>query len=175
MKLLPLDDPQWATYRSGYREPYDTVALLLRLTSEGATAEFWEEVWSELHHQKDLGEASYAVVPYLVNYQRKQQELDARLFQFVCMVELQRPGNSNPPIPGELQLSYASAIRALPIIGAEKLRHGCSEEVIMGVAASCALAVGRRVLGRAYLDFQRADALVYLRDLNGFEASANDA
>jgi hypothetical protein len=131
-------------------------------------------VWEELHHQGDVGEASYALVPYLVEYQSRRRELDEQVFHYCVVVDLAQPENKNPPIPPELEFSYAMAIRKLPVIGAELLRRGCPEAVVMGVAAATALAAGHRVLARAYIDFGRPDALEYLRNLNGFEPGQGD-
>jgi hypothetical protein len=60
------------------------------------------------------------------------------------------------------------------VVGAEFLRRGCDEAVVMGVAAATTLAAGHRALARAYLDFGRSDALEYLGNLNGFEPGAGD-
>jgi hypothetical protein len=174
MKLMPLDDSRWATYGGGYRSPYNIVPLIHRLSNEGTSRGFWEVVWNELHHQGDVGEASYALVPYLVDHQTRRQELDEQLFHFCVIVELQQPQNSNPPIPPEFELSYAMAMRQLPVIGTEHLRRGCTEAVVMGVAATTALAGGHRVLARAYIEFGRVDAVEYLRNLNGFTPSPAD-
>jgi hypothetical protein len=175
LDLLPLNDPHWACYRGGYNlSLYDVVPLIHRLQREGTSKEFWELVWAELHHQGDVGEASYAVVPYLVEHQSHQRELDERLFHYCVVVELARPEKKNPPIPPELEFSYAKAIRKLPVIGTQLLRQGCSEAVVMGLAAATALAGGHRVLARAYIEFGRADALEYLRSLNGFEPGPAD-
>jgi hypothetical protein len=174
MKLMPLDDSRWATYNGGYRSPYNVVPLILRLNNEGTSGGFWEVVWNELHHQGDVGEASYALVPYLVDHQSRRQELDEQVFYFCVIVELQQPENGNPPIPPEFELSYAMAMRRLPVIGTEQLRRGCSENVVMGVAAATALAGGHRVLARAYAEFGRADAMDYLSNLNGFTPSPAD-
>lgn len=142
MTLMPLDDSRWATYSGGYRSAYNVVPLIHRLNNEGTSGGFWKIVWNELHHQSDVGEASYALVPYLVDHQLRQRELDEQLFCFCVLVELQQPENGNPPIPPEIELSYAMAMRRLPVIGAEQLRRSCSEAVVMGVAAACALAGG---------------------------------
>jgi len=175
MKLLPLDDPRWARYCGGYhRVEFDVVNLIRRLQSEGTSDQFWELVWGDLHHQGDVGEASYALVPYLVDYQSRRRDLDEQLFHYCVVIDLAQPENNNPPIPPELELSYTSALRKLPVIGAEQLTRACSEAVVMGVAAATALAAGHRVLARAYLDFGRTDALDYLQSLNGYEASPND-
>ena len=174
LPLLPLDDSHWATYRSGYRITYDAVPIIRQLQTEGATEKFWEEVWSELHHQGDVGEATYALVPYLVDYQSQQRELDEHLFHFCVLVDLQQPKNNNPPIPPELEFPYMRAMRELPVIGAEGLKRGAAENVVMGVTAAIALSAGHRVLARAYLEFGRDDALPYLKDLCGFEPDASD-
>ena len=175
VNLLPLDDPRWATYRGGYdRATFDAVPLIQKLLAHGATEDFWELVWDELHHQGDVGEASYAIVPYLVEYQSRQVELDEQLYHYSVVVDLARLENGNPPIPPEIELAYADALRRLPRIGAELMRRGCSEAAVMGVAATTALAAGHRTLARAYLEFGREDALDYLRNLNGFEPGPND-
>jgi hypothetical protein len=170
-----LDDPRWSRYRGGYNgTPFDVVALIRRLQQKGASDPFWELVWAELHHQGDVGEASYALVPYLVEYQSRQRDIDEQLFHYRVVVELAQPENDNPPIPRELEFSYAMALRKLPVIGTDLLRRGCNEAVVMGAAAATALAAGHRVLARAYIDFGRSDALDYLLDLNGYEPSPSD-
>lgn len=175
MELLSLDDPRWAEYRGGYnRAAYNVVPLIYQLQREGTSDRFWEVAWAELHHQGDVGEASYAFVPYLVDHQSRQRELDEQLFYFCVVVDLAQPENNNPVIPPELELSYAMALRKLPVIGAGLLRRGCGEEAVMAVAAATALEAGHRVLARAYLEFQRSDALEYLKNLNGFEPGPAD-
>jgi hypothetical protein len=121
-----------------------------------------------------VGEASYALVPYLVEYQSTQRELDEQLFQYCVVVDLAQAENDNPSIPQELEFSYATALRKLPAVGTDLLRRGCGEGVVMGVAAVTALAAGHRVLARAYIEFGRDDALEYLHNLHGFEAGAAD-
>jgi hypothetical protein len=175
VKLLPLDDPRWATYRGGYnRAPVDAVSLIRTLLDHGATEDFWRAVWDDLHHQGDIGEASYAIIPYLVEHQSRQRQLDEQLYHYCAVVELARLENGNPPIPSEIELAYAHALRRLLVIGAELMDRGCGEAAVMGVTAMTALAAGHRTLARAYLEFGRDDALEYLRNLNGFEPGPED-
>jgi hypothetical protein len=174
MNLLPLDDSRWATYHGGYRQPYNAAPLIRQLRETGATDQFWETVWLELHHQGDVGEASYAMVPYLVDHQARSRNLDEQVFHFICTVDLAQPQSGNPRIPAELELAYATALRQLPVDGTELIRRGCHENLVIGIAASTALAAGHRVLARAYLELGRVDALKYLRELNGFEPDEHD-
>lgn len=97
-----LDFQCWATYRSGYRTPCDIVPLIQRLQTRGTSEELWKVAWEELHHQGDVGEATYALVPYLVDHQSRQREIDEQVFHFSATVELARPENDNPPVPQEL-------------------------------------------------------------------------
>jgi hypothetical protein len=175
MQLMHLEDPRWTTYNGCYRSPYNVVPLIQRLQNGATSDGFWKVVWDELHHQGDVGEASYALVPYLVEHQSRHKELDEQVFHFCVMVELQRSENGNPSMPSEIELPYAMAMRQLPIIGTERLSRGCGEAIVMGVAAATALAGGHRVLARAYLEFGRVDAAAYLNNLNGFTPSSADA
>jgi hypothetical protein len=163
------------TYRGGYKQiTYDVIPLIHQLLREGTSHSLWKRIWADLHHQGDVGEATYAFVPYLVEYQGRQRELDEQIFQFCVVVDLALPEGSNPPIPPELELPYAIALRKLPAIGTDLMRRGCSQEVLMGIAAATALAAGNRVLARAYLEFGRAAALSFLRELNGYEPGPVD-
>src|SRR4051794_35770324 len=103
--MLPLDDPRWQTYRGGYRAPYDASPALRRLFDEGATPELWDELWEDLHHQNDVGSASYAAVPWLVEFLRRCPKLDWNPLGMIAVIELARP--SNPPVPPELGESYS--------------------------------------------------------------------
>ena len=174
MRLLPLDDVRWSTYRDAYRTVYSPLGLIEGLLRDGATPTFWETVWADLHHQGDVGEASYALVPYLVHWQSLQPHLSEQVFHYCVTVALAQPENENPPIPQELQLSFELAIRQLPVLGNSLIRRGCPEEEVMGVAAATAIAVGHIVLARAYLELDRQGSLAYLNDLNGYEPTEHD-
>lgn len=174
MKLLSLDDERYSAYRGGYGTVYNVVPKIQSLQEQGASDAFWAEIWEELYHQGDVGEASYAIVPYLVEYQSTLKDVDEQLFQFVVSVDLARLEDRNPPIPGELEFSYAIAIRKLPIVGGERLRRGRSSGAVMAVAAASALSAGHSILARAYLEFGREEALKFLEELNGFKPADYD-
>jgi hypothetical protein len=175
MNLLSLDDPRWKSYRSGYnRADFDTVTLIRELHREGFSESFWEKVWDDLHHQGDVGEASYAIVPYLVEYQSTQSELDEQLFHFTAVVELARTEGANPPVPEEIRSSYELAFRKLSDLGVEKLQRGCASHVVMGVASVIALVAGQRLLARAYLDFGREAAATFLENEYGYTPTSYD-
>jgi len=47
-----------------------TLPIFAQLESQQDTAAAWEELWEELHHQSNVGVASYAAVPELVRIHR---------------------------------------------------------------------------------------------------------
>jgi len=92
------------------------------------------------------------------NYQSRQRELDAQLFHFCVVIDLAQSENGNPSVLPEIELTYAMALRKLPVVGTDLLRRGCDEAFVMGVAAATALAAGHRALARAYFDFEHKPA-----------------
>jgi hypothetical protein len=64
--MLDLADPRWEKMSGGYKVPFDPRPLLKKLEKDQDSTETWSELWNELHHQGDVGEASFAAVPQLV-------------------------------------------------------------------------------------------------------------
>ena len=73
---MTLDDPIWKDLEGGYRIEYDASVPLKRLENSVTieqTQEIFEELWDELHHQGDVGLASYLAVPQLVRIAKKKE------------------------------------------------------------------------------------------------------
>ena len=70
---MDLNDARWSELKGGYRIAYDPPPALAKLERDAGDAEAWEELWNELHHQGDVGEASYASVPELVRIHREHE------------------------------------------------------------------------------------------------------
>jgi hypothetical protein len=84
---------------SGFRMKYDPWPALERLKSDRQNA--LNELWENLYHQGDIGSASYASVPKLV---------EAGELVLVGSIEVARQGDSNPEIPVELRSDYFEAL-----------------------------------------------------------------
>jgi hypothetical protein len=65
--MLGFDDERWNHLTGGYKIPFDPRPSLRKLESQQDTPTAWEELWEQLHHQGDVGDASYAAVPELVS------------------------------------------------------------------------------------------------------------
>src|SRR5262245_16875406 len=117
MELLPITDPRWKRYRGGYnRAGVDITHFLDKLLSAQVLEKDWDILWDDLHHQGDVGETSYAVVPYLAHYASMATPIAWHAFGFPAVVELERGHHGNPELPVELVGGYSSALLALPKI-----------------------------------------------------------
>ena len=66
---MKLTDKIWSEFEGGYKVPFDVSVPLRELeqTNDPETIqEIWKILWDELHHQGDVGIASYLAVPQLV-------------------------------------------------------------------------------------------------------------
>jgi hypothetical protein len=84
---------------SGYGTQYDPFPVLERLETDHELA--LDELWENLYHQGDVGSASYAAVPILV----QKGELS-----LVAAIEVARNKEHNPEIPSELIAGYHQAL-----------------------------------------------------------------
>lgn len=86
--------------KGGYGIPYDTEPALKKLGS--SRDEAISELWENLYHQGDVGLASYAAVPALV---------EAGELSLVAAIEEARNSGSNPELPISLSKKYNLALK----------------------------------------------------------------
>jgi len=142
--MLALDDPRWKQLKGGYKRAYDA-SLALRRLEEGD--DVWDELWKELHHQGDIGEASYAVVPHLVRIMASRPARDWNFYGLISTIEVERHRKSNPPIPDWLMLDYSAAIDRLLEIALSDLRLVDDQLTVRSILGAVALAKGSLKLG----------------------------
>ena len=147
--MIELDDPIWKTLNGGYRVPYDA-SVRLRELKAGVSdrEEIWDELFDELHHQRDVDLASYAAVPHLVKICAEQQILEWELFTLVATIEECRIFGENPELPDSMAGDYHSAIKALAAYGASKCSGNWPEELTQSYLAVTAFAAGLVNAGR---------------------------
>jgi len=101
--MLSLDDERWSSLNGGYRVPFDPRPLLRNLEAGNDVQAVWDELWQGLHHQGDVGEASYAAVPHLVRIHRQRGVVDWNTYAIVATIELARGIGTNPDVPAWLR------------------------------------------------------------------------
>ena len=150
--MISLEDPKWQTLNGGYKLLYDASARLRELDAgSNNTAEIWDEFWNELHHQGDVGIASYATVPQLVRICIKRELMDWNVFALVATIEDCRLSEKNPQLPQWLEEDYPSSIEQLAEFGARHLSQEWSKELTQSVLAVTAFAKGLPNTGRALI------------------------
>ncbi|MCH2558358.1 MAG: hypothetical protein MK005_13770 [Alcanivorax sp.] len=86
-------------WRSAYGLPYDPFPVLDALAADQPGA--LDALWENLVHQGDVGTASYAAVPRLV---------DAGQLALVAAIELGREEEAAPSLPAVLRTAYLRAL-----------------------------------------------------------------
>jgi hypothetical protein len=110
--MISLESDIWKTLLGGYKIVYDPSAPLKQLeASEKIDESIWDELWNELHHQGDVGEASYAVIPHLFRIYSEKSWIDFNLPSFAAVVEYCRLKGNNPDVPSWLEHDYYSALQ----------------------------------------------------------------
>jgi hypothetical protein len=143
---MNLSDERWSQLEGGYRQPYDARPALRRLEAGDASA--WNVLWEELHHQGDVGEASYAAVPELVRIYAARTRSDWNTYALASTIEAARLAGGNPPLPDWLAHSYKLAWTRLEAEAIADLPSARDDELVNGILAVLALAKGKATLAR---------------------------
>ncbi len=155
-----LSNERWASLRGGYRVHYDPRPALHRLAQGDVSA--WDELWNELHHQGDIGEASFAAVPCLVRIHERRGGADWNMYGIIATIELARDRVGNPPIPPDLQPSYSAAWAHLVDMGLRELATTGDPMLVNGILGVVAIAKGQRTLGRIAAHFTEDERIAIL-------------
>jgi hypothetical protein len=133
--------------------------MLKRLETERETSAVWQELWNELHHQGDVGEASFAVVPYLVRAYRERRVVDWNTYAIVAVIELARKEGKNPDVPEWLEAGYFAAIRELAKMGAADIARATTPEDVRAILSVLAIEKGLRTHGRFLVIYDESELL----------------
>ena len=164
--MLPFEDKRWEGLTGGYGTPFDPRPVLRDLRSGSDCESAWAELWEELHHQGDLGEASYAALPHVVDIQAKATTVDWNSYALISTIEVERHRRSNPAMPAWLADSYRTAWARVVENGTRDLRKTTNRTAIGAILGALALAKGQVKLGAfiAQSDASEVDELLEERD-----------
>lgn len=143
---MNLNDERWIGLEGAYHCPYDVRPALRRLVA-GETAA-WGELWDELHHQGDIGEASYAAIPQLVSWLIAKPGGDWNTYAFAATIEQARRSGDNPPLPSWLRDDYEAAWSDLEARALSDLQAAQDDDLVSSILAVLALAKRKPELAR---------------------------
>ena len=164
-RMTNLDDFHWMKLDGGYRTQFDPRPLLAKLESKRDLDATWHSLWDELHHQGDVGEASFAAVPQLVRIYRKCGFLDWNTYAIMAIIDLARNVGENPDVPSWLQEDYFRAIRELAQIGAGEVSRAEDPDLIRAILSVIALERGLRTYARVLVLYSEEEVKVMAPDL----------
>jgi hypothetical protein len=159
VRMLSFDDNRWNDLTGGYRMKCDPRPLLAQLESEQTRETAWHELWKELHHQGEVGEASYASVPHLVRIHRKGGTDAWNTYAIVAIIELARGKGTNPEVPRWLEQDYLRAIRELAEIGTTEISRTEEPDAVRAILGVIAIAKGLPMHGRFLVKYSENDLL----------------
>jgi hypothetical protein len=167
LAMLGPDDERWKNLKGGYRTRFDSRPLLSKLEAGEDVQGTWDELWGNLHHQGDVGEASYAAVPHLVRIYRQRGVIDWNTYAIVAVIESARGEVGNPTVPDWLEKDYLRAIQELAEIGAAQVLVAKDPEEIRAMLSVLALAKNARVHARFLLNNSEEELLDIERRAQG--------
>jgi hypothetical protein len=159
---MDFDDPRWDNLLGAYRVPYDPRSALRKLECGEEIEAAWEELWNELHHQGDIGEASYAAVPHLVWIYTARGIPDWNAYALVATIEEVRRNGRNTDLPSYLRDTYESAWDQLGEIGLRELQSAEEHTLVTSIIAVLAYWKGQRTLGLLASNFTEDERLELL-------------
>lgn len=163
-RALSVDDPRWRSLAGGYGIAYDPRPALRALEADFRDGAAWKELWGELHHQGDVGEASYAALPTLVTLGERAAARDWNLYALAATIEVERHRHSNPDLPAWLAPLYAEAWEALVRLALSDLAAATDSLVVQSALAVVALGRGALRLGALLADLDASEIEEYLND-----------
>jgi hypothetical protein len=151
--MLEFDDPRWEEMTGGYKVPFDPRPLLQRLESEKDIGPVWSELWQELYHQGDVGEASFAAIPHIVRIYCERGVLDYNAYAMIAIIELARNRDQNPDVPQWLKDDCFDAIHALAEKGGLELPDAQDTDTCCAILGILALDKGLRTHARLLANY----------------------
>jgi hypothetical protein len=167
-EMIKLDDHKWRTFKGGYRIPYDASTALQRIEEGTSIEAAWDELWNELHHQGDVGEASYAAVPHIVRIQKSKSDADWNAYALISTIEVERHRKGNPPLPDWLAEEYHVAWAEVIDVAMRDLKKTNNSIAIHSILGALALAKQQIKLG-AFIGFSDESEIdEFLEDHNAW-------
>ena len=157
--MISFEDARWGDMTGGYRTPFDPRPLLKRLETDSDTTQAWKELWDELYHQGDVGAASFAAVPFLVESHRKRGANGWNTYAIVANIELARGEGTDSEVPQWMADDYFQAIRELAEIGTDEIMRAKTPEDVRAILSVVALQKGLRAHAKFLVSYSEAELL----------------
>lgn len=149
---MNLEDPLWRELNGGYKIKYDASIALKKLEkadSVDIVDAVFNELWDELHHQGDVGLASYLALPQLVRIAYQKELYNADFLGICCVIEQQRQLGRNPVLPAQFHNYYIDGLKKLNDFVIQNIRRKQDETTFRIALSALALCAGYAKLSKA--------------------------
>ena len=150
--MLDLNDSKWKTFLGGYNILYDVSEPLKKLLNATSAEEInfiIKELQEELHHQGDVGLASYYAVPHLIIIANQKKHIVTDILVLVITIIIAGTNNRNPKIPLDLKADYDKALIELGEIGISLINREWDLALASLALAALAISKGQINLAKA--------------------------
>ena len=141
------DDPKWSQLIGGYNVLYNPIAVLNGLSERPSDKALWDELWLNLHHQGDVGTASYVAAVYLIKLRQTGVAFDWNFYALLATIEIQRHKDSNLVLPEWLVSDYQAAWETIEVFCVEDMSKAKDAGELRVYLSIMALAKGQLELG----------------------------
>ena len=159
---MKLTEKIWQDIEGGYKASYDASIPLRQLeeTNDPETInKIFEELWDELHHQGEVGLASYLALPQLVRIGKLKGLFNWNLLGLCCVIEQQRHLGENPILPIEFQDYYNQGLKELRQFVLDNLDRELDDTTYTYALSILATCNGQIKLGKAIMELEDNDIL----------------
>jgi len=133
----------------GYGVKCDAARLVSAVLTEPEKSDSWNEFWQELYHQADIGDASLAVIPILVQGLIEKNYRAEHLWAYVSSIEIVKGRRNNPDVPEWLSIAYSEAIKNLEVYSYQVASKISNSEILRYLFGFLLLCKGDFLYGRA--------------------------
>jgi hypothetical protein len=128
-----------------YGKPFDPSPIIAGWLT-GERDDPAQVLWQRLYHQGDVGSASFAAVPDLVELLTVLTKPDWNVYALIAAIEETR-SNHAALLPASLAAAYADAWKSVLPIALRDLADASQDELVRSVIAVIAHAKGHHSLG----------------------------
>ena len=162
--ILADDDARWNQLQGGYRVACNPLADIKCLQKSPRDPVAWKSLWNELHHQGDVGTASYAVAVRLINMRRSGVVFDWNFYALIACIEVCRFSSGNPPLPQWLEGPYRDAWEAVSALCWQDMQAETQADLLRAYLATLALAKGATNLGQMLIKIDESEIFEWLEE-----------
>ena len=152
---MEFENINWDDLTGGYKTSYNPIEAFYKIKSSNpiVVKSGFEELWENLHHQGDVGTASYYSVPILIKLCVEEKSLDWNFIGLCVIIENCRHSLDNPILPSAFEVYYNECLLKFETYLLSNFKKIKDEDSLKLTFAFLATNNGYYTLGKALEEF----------------------